>query len=224
MDRARLDALFSGAGAAAWGQTDYAALLPHMDAAARERADALCPGAGTVLVAAFPYYAPSGPGNLSRYARGRDYHLVLTERLNTICDVLRQKYPSYSFFPGADNSPLPERQLAWACGMGLRGRNGLLILPPWGSYVFLGTILTDCPLEFSTQPPSNVCISCGKCAAACPGGALSGEVFHLSRCLSDISQKKGNSRRRRPPCSPPRSACGAATCASGCAPTTPIRP
>lgn len=156
-----------------------------------EKTQALCPRPGAVLVAAFPYYAGDAPGNLSLYARGRDYHLVLTEKLNTVCDVLRQKYPSYLFLPGADSSPLPERQLAWACGIGLRGQNGLLILPPWGSYVFLGTILTDCPLEFSTRPPANVCISCGKCAAACPGGALDGAVFHLSRCLSDISQKKG---------------------------------
>ena len=186
-----LDRAFSACGAAAWGGLAWADALPHFSPQAVEKTQALCPRPGAVLVAAFPYYAGDAPGNLSLYARGRDYHLVLTEKLNTVCDVLRQKYPSYLFLPGADSSPLPERQLAWACGIGLRGQNGLLILPPWGSYVFLGTILTDCPLEFSTQPPANVCISCGKCAAACPGGALDGAVFHLSRCLSDISQKKG---------------------------------
>ena len=186
-----LDRAFSACGAAAWGGLAWADALPHFSPQAVENTQALCPRPGAVLVAAFPHYAGDAPGNLSLYARGRDYHLVLTEKLNTVCDVLRQKYPSYLFLPGADSSPLPERQLAWACGIGLRGQNGLLILPPWGSYVFLGTILTDCPLEFSTQPPANVCISCGKCAAACPGGALDGAVFHLSRCLSDISQKKG---------------------------------
>ena len=182
-----LDRAFSACGAAAWGGLTWADALPHLAPQAVEKTLVLCPTPRAVLVAAFPYYAGDTPGNLSLYARGRDYHLVLTEKLNTVCDVLRQKYPSYSFLPGADSSPLPERQLAWACGMGLRGQNGLLILPPWGSYVFLGTILTDCPLEFSTSEPSNVCISCGKCAAACPGGALDGAVFHLSRCLSDIS-------------------------------------
>lgn len=186
-----LNGAFAACGAAAWGGLTWSDTLPHLTPQAVEKTLALCPTPGVVLVAAFPYYAGDTPGNLSLYARGRDYHLVLTEKLNTVCDVLGQKYPSYSFLPSADNSPLPERQLAWACGMGLRGQNGLLILPPWGSYVFLGTILTDCPLEFSTSEPSNVCISCGKCAAACPGGALDGAGFQLSRCLSDISQKKG---------------------------------
>ena len=67
---------------------------------------------------------------------------MVTRRLNTVCDALRRKYPGESFVPAADNSPLPEREAAWLVGIGLRGKNGLLILPPYGSYVFLGTILT----------------------------------------------------------------------------------
>ena len=130
-----LNGAFAACGAAAWGGLTWSDALPHLTPQAVEKTLALCPTPGAVLVAAFPYYAGDTPGNLSLYARGRDYHLVLTEKLNTVCDVLGQKYPSYSFLPSADNSPLPERQLAWACGMGLRGQNGLLILPPWGSYV-----------------------------------------------------------------------------------------
>ena len=191
MDRARLDALFSGTGAAAWGQTDYAALLPHMDAAARERADALCPGAGTVLGAAFPYVAPSRPGYLSRYARGRDYHLVLGGALEAVCGKLAEAFPQNRFVPGADNSPLPEREAAWAAGLGLRGRNGLVILPPWGSWVFLGTVLTDLPFDGPAAAPSPGCGNCGRCAAACPGGALREERFDPEKCLSHLTQKKG---------------------------------
>ena len=192
MNPALLEDLFSGVGAAAWGQTAYTALLPHMDAAAQAKAQALCPNPGTVLVAAFPYYAPSGAGNLSRYARGRDYHLVLGKRLGTVCGKLETAFPQNSFVPGVDSSPLPEREAAWAAGLGLRGRNGLVILPPWGSWVFLGTVLTDLPPDFPPAVPSGECLNCGRCAGACPGGALLGGRFDPEKCLSHLTQKKGD--------------------------------
>jgi len=93
----------------------------------------------------------------------------------------------------ADASPLPEREIAWRAGIGLRGRNGLLILPPYGSYSFLGTVLTDAPLDcFSIPPrdPAPDCIGCGQCVAHCPGGAL--DTMDFSRCLSHLTQKKGD--------------------------------
>lgn len=187
MTPADLNARFAAVGAAAWGCVAYDALLPHMGAAAREKAGCLLPNPTTVLVAAFPYFTGETEGNLSVYARGSDYHTVLRERLNTICDFLLEEYDSYTFFCAADNSPLPEREAAWLAGLGLRGENGLLILPPYGSYVFLGTILTDAPLPFQEVASAPGCIGCGACKAACPTRALEG----LGLCLSDLTQKKG---------------------------------
>ena len=163
-----------------------------MTAEAIAKAEELCLNPRTVLVAAFPYYAGDRPGNLSLYARGRDYHQVVTGRLNTVCDFLREKYENGLFLPAADNSPLPERQAAWRCGVGLRGKNGLVILPPYGTYVFLGTILTDQALDLPPSAPSPDCVGCGKCVAACPGGALGESGVELSRCLSELTQKKGD--------------------------------
>lgn len=192
MTAAELAAAFAPSGAAAWGGVPFARAAEHMSPQALERAEALCLGAESVLAAAFPYFAGERPGNLSLYARGEDYHRVLGRRLDTACQILKENYKEYSFCPSVDASPLPEREIAWAAGLGLRGRNGLLILPPYGSYVFLGTILTDAPLEFSTAPPAPLCISCGKCVQACPTGALSAERdFDLKRCLSDLTQRKG---------------------------------
>ena len=186
-----LNEAFAAAGAAAWGGLPFSELAADMTEAAVEKATALCPNPRTVLVAAFPYYAGDRPGNLSLYARGRDYHQVVTEKLNTICDILREKYENGVFLPAADNSPLPERQAAWRCGIGLRGKNGLVILPPYGSYVFLGTILTDVALDLEPRTASLDCVGCGKCLAACPGGALGEDGVNLSRCLSGLTQKKG---------------------------------
>ena len=186
-----LDKAFAAAGAAAWGGLPFSELAEDMTAEAIGKAEELCPHPQTVLVAAFPYYAGEGAGNLSLYARGRDYHLVVPEKLNTICNLLREKYENSRFLPAADNSPLPERQAAWRCGMGLRGKNGLVIVPPYGSYVFLGTILTDAVLELPRRSSSPDCVGCGRCLAACPGGALGTGGVDLDRCLSELTQRKG---------------------------------
>ena len=186
-----LDELFAAAGAAAWGGVAFRRLLPFLSPGALEKVEALCPRPRTVLAAAFPYYAGDRPGNLSLYARGRDYHAVVVGRLTPICEALEKKYPGESFFPAADSSPLPEREAAWLAGMGLRGANGLLILPPYGSYVFLGTILTGAALELPERPPAPDCPRCGACRRACPAGALGEGGPDASRCLSELTQKKG---------------------------------
>ncbi len=186
-----LDEAFAAAGAAAWGGLPFSDLAEDMTQAAMERAEALCPGPRTVLAAAFPYYAGAEAGNLSLYARGADYHRVVTRRLNTVCNFLSEKYKTAHFVAGADSSPLPERQAAWRCGIGLRGKNGLVILPPYGSYVFLGTILTDAALALPAPVPSPGCMGCGRCLSACPGGALGEGGVETGRCLSQLTQRKG---------------------------------
>ena len=186
-----LDKAFAAAGAAAWGGAAFSGLAEGMVPEAVARAEALCPQPKTVLAAAFPYYAGDRPGNLSLYARGADYHAVITRRLNTVCELLREKYPEDTFYPSADSSPLPEREAAWLAGIGLRGGNGLLILPPHGTYVFLGTILTCAALEAPERPPAPDCPRCGACRAACPAGALGEGGPDPSRCLSELTQRKG---------------------------------
>lgn len=181
---------FGAAGAAAWGAVSFGGLAPYMDETARRRAAGLCPDPAGVLVAAFPYYAGAGEGNLSLYARGEDYHLAVTRRLERVCRSLRDAYPGRTFVPGVDASPIPEREAAALAGLGVRGLHSLVILPPWGSYVFLGTILTDLPLEGPSRPAPD-CIRCGRCAAACPGGAIGPKGVDPERCLSHLTQKKG---------------------------------
>lgn len=183
--------LWKAAGAAAWGAVGFGGLLPYLSDTARAEILRLCPCPGGVYVAAFPYYAGDGPGNLSLYCRGADYHMVVRDRLEQVCGVLRDTYPVHTFLPGADNSPLPERTVAWLAGVGLRGEHGLLLVPPYGSYVFLGTILTTLPLP-TPKSPSPPCEGCGACRKACPTGALGADGFCLERCLSHLTQKKGD--------------------------------
>lgn len=74
--------------------------------------------------------------------------------------------------------------------MGVLGKQGLLLVPDYGSYVFLGTIVTDCPYPFPPPQPVQSCISCGLCVRHCPGQALSSEGLNLNRCLSHLTQSK----------------------------------
>ena len=89
-----LPKLFDSAGAAGWGQLAYEDLKACMTGAAQGRAaELLGREPQGVFVAAFPYYADEGGGNLSQYARGRDYHIAVTQRLDAVCDALRKDYP-----------------------------------------------------------------------------------------------------------------------------------
>ena len=110
-----MNQLGTAAGAAAWGAAALGGLQPFLGPEAAEQLHTLCPGAQTVLVGAFPYYAGQAPGNLSLYCRGEDYHLVLGRRLEQVCAGLRARHPSHTFVAGADNSP-GRNWPAWAAG------------------------------------------------------------------------------------------------------------
>ena len=98
-------------------------------------------------------------------------------------------YPSHSFEPFADNSPIPEVYAAALSGLGVIGKNGLLINKTYGSWVFIGEIVTDLELEIK-ESEIEYCPDCGLCQNHCPGGALS-EWFDKASCLSFLTQKKG---------------------------------
>ncbi len=184
--------LWNAVDAVAWGAVDFDGILAVLDETARQACVQACPHARSVLIAAFPYFAGTASGNIARYARGRDYHLVLGECLQAVCDALQARCPEAQFVPWVDSSPLPERAIARLAGIGEQGWNNLLLLPQYGSYVFLGTILTDAPIEATRHSPPKVCTHCGACRRACPTHALSEDGFFPEKCLSHLSQKKGD--------------------------------
>lgn len=145
---------------------------------------------GSVLVALFPYYAGEHAGaNLSRYAWAPDYHVTVRRLLTPIADTIRERDPLAETEVLVDNHPLPERKLAQQAGLGFIGRNGCLIHPLYGSYVFIGLIRTSLELE-ADAPCVGECMGCNACVEACPSGAL-GAGFDRLRCLSDLTQKRG---------------------------------
>ncbi len=142
----------------------------------------------SIIVCAFSYYNGERKGNISRYAQGADYHLVARERMNPICEYLKENgFYAESF---ADTGALNERILANLSGIAFLGKNQMAINENLGSYFFIGYIITDCELPVDS-PNTKMCDGCGKCIASCPLGALSKDTFCEEKCLSYITQKKG---------------------------------
>lgn len=143
----------------------------------------------SVIMYLVPYYGGE-PENLSRYAASRDYHIVIKEINERLTALLKREIGEFSSRGYGDHSPIDERDAALSLGLGVLGDNGLLINEKYGSYVFIGDVVTDIAPEAlgAVEPMEHRrCSHCGACRKICPTGCLSGE----GECLSAITQKKG---------------------------------
>jgi epoxyqueuosine reductase len=149
--------------------------------------ETLLPGARTVISAALCYYAPGpeprpGDGRLPRYT-WTDAYAVLRERLDELGRRLGGGYRVL-----VDANQHVDREAAARAGVGFYGKNTLLITRRHGSWVVLGTLVTDVELE-TTPPLHTDCGSCTLCIEACPTGALDEPgTLDATRCLSYWTQ------------------------------------
>jgi len=147
--------------------------------------------AKTVIFALFPYYIGEYPNrNISRYAIPDDYHLIAGNILKSCAAALAEHFPEHTFVSFVDSSPIREVHGAYLAGLGYRGKNGLLIHPKFGSYVFIGELVTTLALSPDREPMGE-CLNCGKCLSSCPSGALCDGFVREELCRSAITQKKG---------------------------------
>ena len=141
---------------------------------------------GSVILLAIPYYTHAcscEDRNLSAYAVPRDYHLYFKMLYARLLPQLREAFPQNKFAAFSDHSPISEGEAAAKAGMGMLGKNHLLITPKYASYVFLGEIVTDMHIPCEIHPVQE-CENCGACMRACPAEECGG-------CLSALTQKKG---------------------------------
>ncbi|MDR1734468.1 MAG: DUF1730 domain-containing protein [Oscillospiraceae bacterium] len=176
-----------------WGVIPYPAAITLLDT---QNAGLIPKEPKSIIVAAFPYLLPEeryGKNrNISRYACVPDYHKVVSARLREVCEKLRAAYPTAQMARFCDNSPFPEVALAVEAGLGVRGRHGLLITKAYGSWVFIGEIVTDIPFEpMRLTPQPHPCTDCfGHCRSRCPGEALDSGKLRRDLCLSMILQRR----------------------------------
>ncbi|HBL84086.1 MAG: hypothetical protein A2Y17_12540 [Clostridiales bacterium GWF2_38_85] len=148
----------------------------------------------TCILFIVPYNTPeNNPVYISKYAVSRDYHLYFNNLYNNIIPELEVCFPGEVFKGFADVSPFNERLALSKSNLGFYGDNGLIINKKYGSYIFIGEIISTLDLHLSKDSKNNEskyqkCLHCGKCKAACPVGVV--ESRDYTKCLSYISQKK----------------------------------
>ncbi len=142
----------------------------------------------SVVLFLIPYYAGQKTTNLSVYAQVKDYHLFVKELSERFFAFLEEKKLDLSFMMMADTSPLAERRTLLLSGLGVLGKNGLVIHEKYGSFFFIGSLFLGVAQKPEEKKEIRSCIGCGACEKACPTGAIFDPERKL--CLSLISQKK----------------------------------
>ncbi len=167
----------------------------------------LWPQALSVLMLGANYAPPGDPlaglaqksaGNISVYARNRDYHDLVKGRLKQFASWLAAaarkagfEAPEFKVF--VDTAPVMEKPLAQAAGLGWQGKHTNLVSREWGSWLFLGSIFTTLPLE-PGAPEEDHCGRCSACLDICPTKAFPQPyVLDARRCISYLTiEHKGH--------------------------------
>jgi epoxyqueuosine reductase len=161
--------------------------------------DMLLPGVQSIIAGGISYLMEEEPqpegdpdlrGWLSKYCRGQDYHQILKARLTLVAEWLQSQVPGARAMVYVDTGPPLDRAVAERAGIGKWGKHTNLITAAYGTWVFLGEILTDIPLP-PDEPIEAACGSCTLCIDACPTQCLTEWNLEANRCLSYVTQMKG---------------------------------
>ncbi|MCK8823980.1 tRNA epoxyqueuosine(34) reductase QueG [Fuchsiella alkaliacetigena] len=154
--------------------------------------------AKSVIVCAISYYVEENNhlddqprGKLARFARIKDYHDLLGEKLDRLVEFLSSKAKGLEVKSFVDTGPAVDRALARRAGLGWQGKNCSIIHPEYGSWISIGGIISNLELE-ADAPLAEKCGDCRRCIEACPTGALKDAyTLDASRCLGYLTLSKG---------------------------------
>jgi epoxyqueuosine reductase len=156
----------------------------------RQDISLIMPEARSLICVALNYYTPHQRSEgqeyakISRYAWGRDYHKVMHKKLKALTTWLESLNLDIQTRYYADTGPVQDKVWAQRAGIGWIAKNGNLITREYGSWVFLGEILTNLELD-SDRPHTEHCGTCTRCLQACPTGAITQPfVVDANRCIA----------------------------------------
>lgn len=168
----------------------------------RSRPAELVPNTVRVISARLDYLPPKAKNSwqvmndgkqafISRYALGRDYHKVMRQKLQKLCDMIQSELPielkDFEYRAFTDSAPVLEVALAEKAGLGWRGKHTLLLNKNHGSWFFLGEIYTNLPLPIDAHA-TNHCGTCSACIDICPTRAITAPYeVDARRCISYLT-------------------------------------
>jgi epoxyqueuosine reductase len=178
--------------------------MEYMQRGAEKRRDSRLPhpGAVSAIVVAMEYGGREPSGPVARYARGDDYHDVMTARLRELHRWLDERVGRpVAGKAYVDTGPILERELAQRAGLGWIGKSTNLVNPRIGSFFFIGSLLVELPLPADEPFVADHCGTCTRCLDACPTGAfVEPRKLDARKCISylTIEQKGAIPRELRP--------------------------
>ena len=164
----------------------------------RTRPAELVPNTLRIITARLDYLPPNATDSwqiiknaeqafISRYALGRDYHKVMRQKLQKLCDQIQTHINDFEYRVFTDSAPVLEVALAEKSGLGWRGKHTLLINKDHGSWFFLGEIYTNLPFPIDA-PTNNHCGTCTACIDICPTKAIVAPYeVDARRCISYLT-------------------------------------
>ena len=150
------------------------------------------------IAVAYPRRLPQQPqktafrrGKITPNSWGLDYHYILQDKLERLARGIEELTADFEYKGMVDTGALVDTAVARRAGIGFIGKNGLVISKEFGSYMFLGELITNLELE-PDQPVDYDCGDCNRCVEACPTSCLLGDsTMDAKRCLSFQTQDKG---------------------------------
>ncbi|MFN8625845.1 MAG: tRNA epoxyqueuosine(34) reductase QueG [Candidatus Binatia bacterium] len=181
-----------------WLDAGNAAGMHYIERGVAKRLDPrlVMPDARSVITVGYRYLPPPVPaidwreqlrGRIAAYALGPDYHTTVTERLRTLATEVAQLRHTAVSRVYVDTGPILEREWGAAGGIGWFGKNTNLLHTAYGSWFFLGEMLSN--LEFTPEPAlPDRCGTCTRCLTACPTEALApGYILDARLCISYLT-------------------------------------
>ncbi|MEL6230899.1 MAG: tRNA epoxyqueuosine(34) reductase QueG [Cyanobacteria bacterium J06627_3] len=173
-----------------WLDQGYQADMAWMANPKRQDIRRVMPEVRSIICVALNYYTPhqrpggAEYGKIARYGWGRDYHRVVHKKLKQLSLWLQAQGDDITARYYADTGPVQDKFWAQEAGVGWVAKNGNVITRDYGSWVFLGEILTNLSLSPS-KPHTSHCGTCTRCIEACPTQAIRAPgIVDASRCIA----------------------------------------
>lgn len=177
-----------------WLAQDFEGSMSYLQRNKEKRYDPrlLVEGTKSIVTVLYNYYPSQQLDDtykIAKYAYGKDYHVVLKDRLRDLLAAIETTTgPLQPVRIFTDSAPVLDRAWAVRCGLGFIGKNTMLIHPKKGSFFFIGHLFLPIELEPTGQPMQNHCGNCTRCIDACPTGAIIAPfTLDARRCISYLT-------------------------------------